>query len=80
MHEFINAISSRLSHPGSALRAQTIFDQAMSKGKFRWGKKAKRIAGASIAIALREATKSVSLRDIAVSLQPSSMKFQLIIC
>ncbi|KAI0086609.1 hypothetical protein BDY19DRAFT_894320 [Irpex rosettiformis] len=65
MHEFITAIAVRLSHPGSAGRAQAIFDQAMFKGKSRWGKKAKRTAGASLAIALREARKSVSLRDIA---------------
>lgn len=67
MHEFITAIAVRLSHPGSAGRAQVIFDRAMSKGKFRWGKKAKRVAGASLAISLREAKKSVSIRDIAVS-------------
>ncbi|KAI0811174.1 hypothetical protein BC629DRAFT_1589911 [Irpex lacteus] len=65
MHEFISAIASRLSHPGSAPRAQAIFDQAMSSGKYRWGKKAKRTAGASLAVSLREAKKSVSLRDIA---------------
>ena len=47
--------------------AEAIFDQAMARGQFRWGRKAKLIAGASIAIAAREANKSVSLRDIAVS-------------
>jgi transcription factor IIIB 90 kDa subunit len=49
-------------------RAKTIFDQAMSKGHHRWGRKAKLTAGASVAVALRESHKSESLRDIAVSI------------
>jgi len=39
----------------------------MSKGQFRWGRKAKLTAGASVSIAARESRKSVSLRDISVS-------------
>ncbi len=67
MHEFIKSIAGRLSFSGSATRAQAVFDQAMSKGGLRWGRKAKLVAGASLAVALRESHKSDSLRDIAVS-------------
>ena len=42
----------------------------MSKGQFRWGRKAKLTAGASVSIAVRESRKSVSLRDISVSFIP----------
>ncbi|THG95031.1 hypothetical protein EW026_g6545 [Hermanssonia centrifuga] len=65
MHEFIKSIAGRLSFSGSATRAQAVFDQAMSKGGLRWGRKAKLVAGASLAVALRESHKSDSLRDIA---------------
>lgn len=67
MHEFIKSMAGSLSGASSAARAQAIFDQAMAKGSYRWGRKAKLVAGASLAIALREANKSDSLRDIAVS-------------
>ena len=42
----------------------------MSKGQFRWGRKAKLTAGASVSISARESRKSVSLRDISVSFNP----------
>ena len=61
----------RLSARGSADRAQTLFDQGMSRGKFRWGRKSKRMAGAALAIALRESKKGDALRDIAVSIHIS---------
>lgn len=66
MHEFIRTLASNLSQPGCAIRAQAILDQAMARGHFRWGRKSKLVAGASVAIASRESNKSVSLRDIAV--------------
>lgn len=66
MHEFIESIANKLVNRGYAPRAQTIFDQAMRKGHYRWGKRAKLLAGASLSISLREANKSDSLRDIAV--------------
>lgn len=67
MHDFIRSLVLRLSSQGLTARAQGVFDQAMARGKYRWGRKAKLAAGASIAVALREAHKSDSLRDIAVS-------------
>ena len=71
MSTFINSVLSRLNSPGLSPRAEAIFTQAMAKGSYRWGRKAKRTAGASIAIALREARKSDSLRDIAFFLDDS---------
>ncbi|KAI8999003.1 hypothetical protein BD414DRAFT_454349 [Trametes punicea] len=65
MHEFIRGIAGRLSNSGSISRAQGIFDQAMSRGRYRWGRRAKLTAGAALAIALRESRKSASIRDIA---------------
>ncbi|KAI0350082.1 hypothetical protein OH77DRAFT_1593777 [Trametes cingulata] len=65
MHEFIRTLSTRLSNPGITSRAQGIFDQAMTRGHYRWGRRAKLTAGAALAIALRESHKSDSIRDIA---------------
>lgn len=67
MHEFIRTLAGRLSAAGVANRGQAVFDQAMAKGNFRWGRPAKLLAGASLAIALRGANKGDSLRDLAVS-------------
>lgn len=68
MHTFIKTLSTRLSNPGVAHRSQMVFDQAMARGKYRWGRKAKLTAGAAVAVALRESHKSDSLRDISVSI------------
>ncbi|KAI0373328.1 hypothetical protein BV20DRAFT_805741 [Pilatotrama ljubarskyi] len=65
MHEFIRTLATRLSNPGITSRAQGIFDQAMRRGQYRWGRRAKLTAGAALAIALRESHKSDSIRDIA---------------
>lgn len=67
MHEYVRSLSIQMGAQGAATRAQGIFDQAMQRGKFRWGRRAKLVAGASLGIALREAKKGGSLRDIAVS-------------
>ena len=71
MSIFIGSVLSRLNNPGLSPRAEAIFTQAMAKGNYRWGRKAKLTAGASIAIALREAHKPDSLRDIAFFLDSS---------
>ena len=65
MHEFIRSISSNLSAPAVSTRAIALFSQAMSSGRYRWGRKAKLAAAASVAVALRESHRSDSLRDIA---------------
>ncbi|THH33010.1 hypothetical protein EUX98_g1215 [Antrodiella citrinella] len=59
----------KLGHPGLAGRAQHILDSAMQRGRYKWGRKAKLTAGAGIAIALREAHKADSIRDIAYLLE-----------
>jgi transcription factor IIIB 90 kDa subunit len=71
MHDFIRSISTRLSNPGLSPRATTIFAQAMAAGHYRWGRRAKLTAGASIAIAFRESHKPDSLRDIAYLIDES---------
>ncbi|EGN95447.1 hypothetical protein SERLA73DRAFT_186453 [Serpula lacrymans var. lacrymans S7.3] len=71
IHSFIKSLLTRLNYPGLSPRAIIIFTQAMSKGNYKWGRRAKLAAGASIAIALREAHKSDSLRDIAFLLDDS---------
>ncbi|KAI0831770.1 hypothetical protein BC628DRAFT_1349723 [Trametes gibbosa] len=65
MHDFIRTLAIRLSSPGITSRAQGIFDQAMLRGHYRWGRRAKMTSGAALAIALRESHKSDSIRDIA---------------
>ncbi|KAF9246113.1 hypothetical protein BU15DRAFT_84920 [Melanogaster broomeanus] len=71
MSTFMSSVLTRLNNPGLSPRAEAVFTQAMSKGQYRWGRRAKLAAGASIAIALREAHKSDSLRDIAFLLDES---------
>ena len=66
MQKYTAALASRLGHPGLTARAQLLFDQAMEKGQFRWGRKAKLVSGAAMVIALREAHKGETLRDISV--------------
>lgn len=67
MHTLIASVLSKLSNGGLAPRAQSLFEQVMKRGQLRWGRKAKLAAGASIVVALREAHRSDSIRDIAVS-------------
>lgn len=66
MRSFTAALALRIGHPGLTARAQLLFDQAMEKGRFRWGRKAKLVSGASMFVALREARKGETLRDISV--------------
>ncbi|KAK0228407.1 hypothetical protein IW262DRAFT_1263364 [Armillaria fumosa] len=65
MHEFINSLANILSVPALASRATTLFTQALAAGNFRWGRKAKLVAGACLSIALRESKRPDFLRDIA---------------
>lgn len=73
MSIFITSVLTKLKNPGLSPRAEAIFTQAMTKGNYKWGRKAKLAAGASMAIALREAHKSDSLRDIAFLLDDSPL-------
>lgn len=73
MHSYITSLLSSLSMPGLSPRAITLFTQAMAAGQYRWGRKAKLVAGASIAIALRDAKRPDSLHDIAFLINESSI-------
>ncbi|GLB35406.1 hypothetical protein LshimejAT787_0209710 [Lyophyllum shimeji] len=65
MAQFISSLAVSINAPGLSPRATIIFNQAMAAGKFRWGRKAKLVAGASLAVALREYRRPDSLSDIA---------------
>ncbi|KAF8585143.1 hypothetical protein K439DRAFT_1616226 [Ramaria rubella] len=65
MHQYILGLSTKLSCPGIAARSQTLFDQVRARGKYRWGKKAVLVAGACIAIVLRESRKGVMMSHLA---------------
>ena len=56
---------------GLAPRATTLFNQAKAIGFFRWGRRAKLVAGACIAISLRESSRPDSIQDISVLLKCS---------
>ncbi len=76
MKEFIASLTTALQvSSGLAPRASTLFAQAMKLGNFRWGRKAKLVAGACLSIALREAKRPDFRHDIALLLdeKPSHM-------
>jgi len=73
IQEFIRSLVSTLSATGLAPRATTLFTQAMAAGNFRWGRKAKLVAGACISVALRESKRPDSLRDIAFLLDETPL-------
>ncbi|CAE7055665.1 unnamed protein product [Rhizoctonia solani] len=66
---FLAAVTRNMHQSPCTERAQYIMEQAMRKGKFRWGQGAERIAGASICIAIRETGKAESIREVAVHIQ-----------
>ncbi|KAL4265951.1 hypothetical protein AB1N83_000386 [Pleurotus pulmonarius] len=71
MHEFIRSFCAALSVPGLSPRVIILFTQAMAAGQFHWGRKAKRVAGACLAIALRETNRPDAIRDVASILEES---------
>ena len=54
-----------LNVPGLSPRALALFGQAKAASPFRWGKRARAVAGACLAIALRESNRPDALHDIA---------------
>lgn len=74
MHDFIRSLASTFSFPGLSPRATTLFNQAMSTGQFRWGQKAKLVAGACLSLALRESKRPDSLHDIAFLLDETQLR------
>ncbi|KAI5124494.1 hypothetical protein M0805_003021 [Coniferiporia weirii] len=65
MRQYTVALASRIGHPALSTRSLYLFELAMDKGRFRYGRKARLVAGASLAIALREEQKGETIRDIA---------------
>jgi len=70
-HGLIRTLSDRLGHHGAAIRAQAIFDSVMQRTSTRWGKGAKRAAGAAVVFAMREQGRGDRTHHVAVS--PSSL-------
>jgi len=66
MHQYILGLLTKLACSGLAPRAQSLFDRARVCGKYRWGKKAVLVAGACIAVVLRESRKGVMMSHLAV--------------
>ncbi|KAG6895360.1 hypothetical protein C0992_001667 [Termitomyces sp. T32_za158] len=65
MSQFISSLAASINASGLSPRATLIFTQAMTAGKYRWGRKAKLVAGASLSLALREYRRPDSLDNIA---------------
>lgn len=64
MGEFIKSLALCLKASGLSPRAISLFNQAKSASNFSWGNKAKLVAGACLAIALRESNRPDALADI----------------
>ena len=71
MASFIKSLAVSMNAAGLAPRATTLFNQAKAIGFFRWGRRAKLVAGACIAISLRESSRPDSIQDISVLLKCS---------
>ncbi|KAF9009402.1 hypothetical protein BDQ17DRAFT_1235756 [Cyathus striatus] len=71
MAEFIKSLAMSFNASGLSPRAETLFNQVRAASKFRWGRRAKLVAGACLSLALRESNRPDSLRDIAFVLNES---------
>ncbi|KJA27492.1 hypothetical protein HYPSUDRAFT_35401 [Hypholoma sublateritium FD-334 SS-4] len=72
MTDFIKSLAVSFGATGLSPRAITLFTQAKSASNFRWGQKSRGVAAACLAIALREANRPDSIRDIASILKVSA--------
>ena len=80
MAQFTFTLAKRIGHPGLCPRALLLFEQALERGHVRWGRKARLVAGAALAIALREGRKGETMNDIAVwGFSPRVLRFQSLI-
>jgi transcription factor IIIB 90 kDa subunit len=68
---FIKSLAASMNAPGLTPRATTLFNQARAIGYFRWGSRARTVAGACLSLALREASRPDSIHDIATLLRCS---------
>ncbi|KAL5533031.1 hypothetical protein ACEPAF_4807 [Sanghuangporus sanghuang] len=71
MREYISALAHRIGHPSLSGRTLFLFELAMERGRFRYGKRARLVAAACLAIALRENHKGETIRDIAYVINDS---------
>ncbi|TFK27389.1 hypothetical protein FA15DRAFT_666470 [Coprinopsis marcescibilis] len=71
MGNFIISLAVSMNASGLSPRAITLFNQAKAIGYFRWGRRAKVVAGACLSIALRESYRPDSIADISTLLQCS---------
>ncbi|KAJ3542414.1 hypothetical protein NMY22_g3518 [Coprinellus aureogranulatus] len=71
MAHFIKSLAVSMNAPGLTPRATTLFNQAKAIGYFRWGSRARTVAGACLSLALREASRPDSIHDIAILLRCS---------
>ncbi|KAJ3906429.1 hypothetical protein F5879DRAFT_946083 [Lentinula edodes] len=76
MHGFIKSLTLTLSVSGLSPRVCNLFDQAMKTAQFKWGTKAKAVAGACLSIALRESSRPDSLKDIAFLIEQSDVNLK----
>lgn len=67
MREYVSTLANRVGHPSLSTRSLFVFEQAMERGHYHYGRKARLVAGASLAISLREVHKGETIKDIAVS-------------
>lgn len=66
MRRYIAALARRIGYSALTNRSTFLFERAMEEGRFRYGRKARLVAGSCLAIALREAQKGETIKDIAV--------------
>ncbi|TEB36214.1 hypothetical protein FA13DRAFT_1787687 [Coprinellus micaceus] len=71
MGHFIKSLAVSMNAPGLTPRATTLFNQARAIGFFKWGSRARTVAGACLSLALREASRPDSIHDIATLLRCS---------
>ncbi|KAL5511534.1 hypothetical protein ACEPAH_4751 [Sanghuangporus vaninii] len=71
MREYVSALAHRIGHPSLSGRTLFLFELAMERGRFRYGKRARLVAAACLAIALRENHKGETIRDIAYVINDS---------
>ncbi|KAF6764781.1 hypothetical protein DFP72DRAFT_985912 [Ephemerocybe angulata] len=71
MANFIKSLAVSMNAPGLTPRATVLFNQARAIGYFRWGSRARTVAGVCLSLALRESNRPDSIHDIATLLRCS---------
>ncbi|KIJ53346.1 hypothetical protein M422DRAFT_775914 [Sphaerobolus stellatus SS14] len=74
MHQYVINVLSRMNSQGLAPRVDYLFERARTLLKFRWGKTAALMAGASMMVAMRENHKGVLMAQLANQMNVSPTK------